>query len=294
MRSTRAFINKPGRALSVACSVALLVILFFDLPPLLIAAELSPQTAKAWDQYLQWANAKVQRELSDPKAFLFQNTLPAKERDSIQKRISSGEIIAQRVSGIIPSDSKFKMSDGEIHHWRGTIELHNVSLARLLQFLQDYDSHAGKFADVERSKLISKSGNQYRFSFRLSRSKAFVTAYYNTEQECSYSLFGSNRASSQSTATRIAQLENPGTSSEREKPPGNDDGYLWRLASWWRFEQRGSDVIIELESASLSRDIPAFIKFVPYISQYIRSTPKETLESVLSSIRISMAKPTVR
>jgi hypothetical protein len=161
----------------------------------------------------------------------------------------------------------------------------------LLQFLQDYDGHAGNFADVERSKLISKAGNHYRFSFRLSRSKAFVTAYYNTEQECFYTFFGANRASSQSTATRIAQLENPGTPSEREKPPGNDDGYLWRLASWWRFEQRGSDLIVELESASLSRDIPAFLKFVPYISQYIRSTPKETLESVLASIRNSMAKP---
>jgi hypothetical protein len=86
-------------------------------------------------------------------------------------------------------------------------------------------------------------------------------------------------------ATKIAELDNPGTSSEREKTPGNDRGFLWRLVSWWRYEQRGADVVIELESASLSRDIPTVIKFMPGISGYIHSTPKETLESVLSSIR---------
>ena len=92
------------------------------------------------------------------------------------------------------------------------------------------------------------------------------------------------------TATKIAEVENPGTPSEREKPPGNDRGFLWRLVSWWRFEQRGPDVIVELESASLSRGIPAVIKFMPGISSYIRSTPRETLESVLISIRDSMGK----
>ena len=87
---------------------------------------------------------------------------------------------------------------------------------------------------------------------------------------------------------KIAELEDAGTPSEREKKPGNDSGFLWRLVSWWRFEQRGADVMIELESASLSRDIPAYIKFMPGISSYIRSTPRESLESVLTSIRNSM------
>jgi hypothetical protein len=280
-----------GRSLRATPGLGLLAVFLLALPSLLNAAELTPETAKAWDQYVQWANAKVQRELSDHNIFLIQNTLPGKEKASIQRQIGTGEIYVQRRTDIIPVGAEFGVPDGEIHHWWGTIQLRNVSLARLLQFLQDYGGHAGKFTDVERSRLISKDGNHYRFYFRLRRTKSFVTAYYNTEQECFYTLHDSNRASSQSTATRIAQLEDPGTRSEREKTPGNDDGYLWRLVSWWRFEQRGTDVIVELESASLSRDIPIFLKFIPRVSQYIRSTPKETLESVLTSIRISMAKP---
>jgi hypothetical protein len=291
MPESSAFITGSGRSLRATAGVAWLAAILLALPTFLNAAELTLETTKAWDKYLQWANAKVQRELADPNVFLIQNTLPGKETASIQTRIRAGEIYVQRRTSVIPTGVKFDVPNGEIHHWWGTIQLHNVSLAKLMPFLQDYGGHAGKFADVERSRLISKDGNHYRFFFRLRRSKSFVTAYYNTEQECLYTLHDSNRASSQSTATRIAQLENPGTSSEREKTPGNDDGYLWRLVSWWRFEQRGSDVIVELESASLSRDIPALLKFIPRLSQYIRSTPKETLESVLTSIRIFMAKP---
>ena len=267
-----------------------LAVLLFALIPALSAAELKTETVRAWDRYFQWANAKVQRELSNPNVFLIQNSLPAGEKASIQKSINAGEIAARRMIGVVPAGVNFEVPSGEIHHWWGAVLLRNVSLARLLQFLQDYDHHAGRFSDVERSRLISKEGNRYKIFFRLTRSKAFVTAYYNTEQDCLYAFYGATKASSQSTATKIAEVENPGTPSEREKTPGNDRGFLWRLVSWWRFEQRGADVIVELESASLSRGIPAVVKFMPGISSYIRSTPRETLESVLISIRDSMGK----
>ena len=252
------------------------------------AAELQKETVQAWNKYLQWAQQKVARELSNPNVFLIQNTLPPKEKSEIWQSLNRGEIVAKRMPSVVPQGISFDVPSGEIHHWWGTILLRNVTLERLLRFLQDYDHHAGKFSDVERSRLISNNGDRYRFFFRLRRSKAFVTAYYNTEQECLYTYYGSTRASSQSEAVKIAEIDDPGTASERERQPGNDRGFLWRLVSWWRFEQKGADVIIELESASLSRDIPAVIKFMPGISSYIRSTPRESLESVLTSIRDSM------
>jgi hypothetical protein len=265
-------------------------ILFFLSVQILPGAELKTTTIQAWDKYLQWADAKVQRELSDPKIFLIQNTLPPREKASIQKQLQSGQIVVLPMLTVVPSGTPFNVPGGEIHHWWGTMLLRNVQLAQLLRFLQDYDHHAGKFSDVERSQLLDKKEDHYRIYFRLRRSKSIVTAYYNTEQEAYYTCYGSNRVFSHSTATKIAELEDPGKESEREKPPGNDRGFLWRLVSWWRFEQAGNDVAIELESASLSRDIPTVIKFIPGISSYIRSTPKETLESVLISIRNKMNK----
>ena len=270
---------------------ATVVLLLFLSLRALPAAELKRETAAAWDRYIRWANEKVQRELSSPGVFLIQNSISAAERASLQASIASGEIAVKPMKGVIPSGIHFDVPDGEIHHWWGSMLLRNTSIARLLQLLQDYDHHYERFSDVERSRLISKDGNRYKIFLRLSRSKAFVTTHYDTEQDCVYTLYGSTRASSQSTATKIAELENAGTDHERELPPGKDRGFLWRLVSWWRFEQRGTDVVVELESASLSRGIPAFIRFMPGISSYIKSTPRETLESVLISIRDFIDKP---
>jgi len=266
---------------------ALFLLVWVQLSP---AAELKPETIRAWDQYFKWADAKVQRELSDPKVFLIQNALPPGEKAEVRKQLESGQIVVRRMTDVVPSGVNFDVPSGEIHHWWGAILLRNITLPQLLQFLQDYDHHAGRFADVERSRVITKEGYHYRIFFRLRRSKAFVTAYYNTEQDCQYVFYDSSRASSQSVATRIAEVDNPGTASEREKSPGNDRGFLWRLVSWWRYEQTGNDVVLELESASLSRNIPTVVKLIPGISSYIRATPRETLESVLVSIRASVGK----
>ena len=252
---------------------------------LLYAEELKKETVAAWNQYLQWAQQKVTRELANPQAFLIQNNLSSGERAEIRQKLMHGEIVARRMPSAVPKGSAFHVPSGEIHHWWGTILLRNVTLERLMRFLQDYEHHAGKFADIERSRLLSKNDDYYRFFFRLRRSKAFVTAYYNTEQECIYTYHSPTRISSRSQALRIAEIQDPGTPSEREMQPGQDRGFLWRLVSWWRFEQTGPDVIVELESASLSRDIPGIVRFIPGVSDYIRSTPRESLESILTSIR---------
>jgi hypothetical protein len=251
------------------------------------AAELKSETVRAWDKYLKLADAKVQKEISDPSNKLFQDQLPPKERAKVRRQLESAEIVVRKVEveDVVPKGDHFKVPDGEIHHWWGAILLRNVELSKLMAFLQDYDHHAGKFADVERSRLVSKNGDYYRFDFRFHRTKAFVTAVYNTEQECRYTRLGPDTIFSRSEATRIAEVEDPGKATEREKNPGNDNGYLWRLVSWWRFEQKGKDVAIEIESASLSRDIPWEVNIVPFLKGYIQKTPRESLESVLTSIR---------
>jgi len=250
-----------------------------------IAALLQPAAATAWDRYLNWADQRVKREISDSSRFLIQDFLPPKEKASIDRQLESGSIVVQRIQGVIPAGEKLHLPDAEIHHWWGAVLVPGIQLPDLMALLQDYDHHAGHFADVEKSKLISRNGNLFKFYFRLRRSKSIVTAHYNTEQECEYWDAGPGKAYSRSIATKIAEIENAGTSSEHEKTPGDDRGFLWRLVSWWRFKQTTQGVIVECESASLSRDIPTLIKIIPGVAEYIKSTPRESLESVLTSVR---------
>jgi len=272
---------------SWAARSALLSVLFFlnIRAPEAFATKLQTATVQAWDRYVGWVDERVQRELSDTRAFLVEDFFPPQEKDAVKRQLEAGEVAVKRMSAPMPQGEKFVVRDGEIHHWWGAVLVPGVQLPALLRFLQDYDHHAGKFEDVERSRLITRDGNFYRFFFRLKRSKAFVTAIFNTEQECLYTVHSATRESSRSAATRIAEVDDPGKPSEREKPPGDDRGLMWRLVSWWRFEQTTRGVVVEVESASLSRDIPTIIKLIPGVSAYIRSTPKESLESILRTIR---------
>jgi len=251
----------------------------------LLAEKLQPATVQAWDRYLAWADAKVQRELSDPGRFLIEDSLPRAERLAIRRQVVAGSAVVRKMSGVVPAGARFEVPDGEIHHWWGCVLVPKVKLPSLLAFLKDYDHHAGRFTDVERSRLLWHEGDRYRFYFRLKRTKAIVTAYYNTEQECVYSDRGPGRVASRSNATKIAEIEGAGTPAEREMQPGDDRGFLWRLVSWWRFEETPQGVLVECESASLSRNIPMIVRILPGVASYIRSTPRESLESVLLSIR---------
>jgi len=94
---------------------------------------------------------------------------------------------------------------------------------------------------------------------------------------------GPGRASSRSFTTKIAEIDNAGTPSEKELPIGNDSGFMWRLNSYWRFREQDGGVIVECESVSLSRQIP--FGFGWLVGSYVESIPRESLESALTSIR---------
>jgi hypothetical protein len=110
---------------------------------------------------------------------------------------------------------------------------------------------------------------------------------YNTEHEVEYRTLSDTRAWNRTTATRIAELSAAGTPQEREKKPGNDSGYLWRLNAYWRYEQVPGGVLIECESVSLSRSVPLLFK--PLVNPIANSLARGSLESTLVSLRTVLA-----
>jgi hypothetical protein len=87
-------------------------------------------------------------------------------------------------------------------------------------------------------------------------------------------------------STRIAEVENPGLTNEREKPVGRDGGYLWRLNTYWRFVERDNGVYIECESVTLTRGIPFGLGWV--VGPFVTSIPRESLEFTLATTRKSL------
>jgi hypothetical protein len=91
------------------------------------------------------------------------------------------------------------------------------------------------------------------------------------------------KAHSRSSAVRIAEVENAGNSDEREKTPGDDDGFLWGMETWWRMEERDGGVYVQSEVASLTRDIPTGLGWM--IRPFVTDIPKESLTFTLEATR---------
>src|SRR5271168_2234320 len=110
-----------------------------------------------------------------------------------------------------------------------------------------------------------------------------ITVVLDTEHDVHYFRDAPGQAHSRSSAVRIAEVENPGTLSEREKDPGADDGFLWKMETWWRIEQADGGVYVQSEVASLTRGIPAGLGWL--IGPFVNSIPKETLAFTLEATR---------
>src|SRR3954465_7571233 len=106
---------------------------------------------------------------------------------------------------------------------------------------------------------------------------------YDTEYDVEYKRLGTDRAFSNSISTKVAEIENAGTPKERALPEGNDHGYMWRLNSYWRYEQLADGVLVEIESLTLSRALPAIIG--PLIRPIVNSTARESMSRTLASVR---------
>lgn len=57
-------------------------------------------------------------------------------------------------------------------------------------------------------------------------------------------------------ATRVQQIEAYGQPGEHLLAPDTGDGYIWRLHTIARYEERDGGVYLEIEAIALTRDIP--------------------------------------
>jgi hypothetical protein len=169
--------------------------------------------------------------------------------------------------------------DGLVHHWVGAAFVPGATIDRVLALLQDYNRHGQIYRPyVAQSKLIARDGDVFLFFLRFYQKKV-ITVVLNSEHEGVFSRPAPDRASSRIHSTRIAEVEEPGTPREKQKPVGNDGGYLWRLNTYWRLLERDGGVYVECESISLTRDIPFGLGFI--IGPFVTSIPRESLEFTL-------------
>lgn len=227
-------------------------------------------TLAAWNAYIASTEARLEREAK--------TDLDPATMARVRVELARGQVTVEEVT--TDEQARAGVPDGRIHHWRGRVLVPGVSLDQLLAVVRDPANH--KQEDVLHAKLLSRSGDTDRVYFKLTRS-ALVTASYNTEHQVSYRTIGATRVVSRSESTKVAELDNPGTPAEREKAPGEDRGYLWKMNAYWRYDAVPEGVLVTLESVTLSRDVPWAI--APIASPIVNSVARESVARTLRSLK---------
>jgi len=258
------------------------------------AEDLKPKTVEAFDRYVQITEAQIDSESARHDPYLWVENLAEDRRAAAAAQLRAGQVVIERLDTLDPRDhgKTLIVPDGMIHHWIGTVFIPGATLAQTLALEEDYDHHQDYFRpDVMRSKILRHDGNDFTIELRLYKKKVIATVL-DTEHEVHYALVDSTHAWSRSRTTRIQEVDNSGEKNERLEPAGHDRGFLWRMNTYWRFEQKDGGTYLECQSISLTRDIPADLGWL--IGPYVTSVPRESLTFTLATTRSAVLKRIAR
>ena len=258
----------PGRVHLVVIALRLLLPLLGFVLNAYPFAELTPASAIAFDGYVERAESRMSREPG------FDARMKAK--------LQGGEVKIEAVP--IPDD--LKTPGAMIQDWRGTMFIPHTTIAQVKSVLQDYAKYKDFYKpEVIDSKQLGNKGDEFDIFLRL-RKQQVLTVVLNTEYHVRYNLTDPRRLSVVSRSTRIAEVSDPDKSLTDENPVGNDSGFLWRLNSYWRFEEGDGGVYAQCEAISLSRDVPLGLAWM--IKGFISKFPRESMQNTLRGTKAAV------
>jgi hypothetical protein len=253
-----------SRRVFISLCVGLLSLAF--LPPLW--AQPSASAVNAFQAYARATESRLARQHQSQDAFLVFSS-------GEQARVRGGEVIIEQLT----SESNAEIAGSLLHHWRGTAFVPGATAAAFERPMQDYASYPRYFApQVLRAKLLSRNGDRVEASMRV-RQHHGITVVMDTDYDITYGRLDAQHGYSISRSTKIAEIASAGTNEEHALSSGEAHGFLWRLNTYWSYEERDGGLYLQIETISLTRSIPAGLKWI--IGPYVESIPRESMEFTL-------------
>jgi hypothetical protein len=246
------------------------------------AAYLKQATIDAWSDYVQNSNARLEESCRGRNLFL------QADKDSDERaRLQHGEVIVSPAIGSTPKHVPF----GLIHDWTASTFLPATHVEDVIDVLRSYAEYKQLYKPtvIESYDLgASEGGEKVSMIFR-SRSIMAHTAVEG-EYQASYTQLDEKRWYSIAYATRIQEIENYAQPSERKLDAGQGSGYIWRMQTIARFEERDSGVYIQVEAMALSRDVPGSLRWI--VDPMIRRYARKSLTAHVTAMRDTVQRKT--
>jgi hypothetical protein len=236
-------------------------------------AEPSPAAASAFNSYIAAVEARLDRQHRSPDGFLAPLASPAQT----ELRLRRGESIVEQLAPATGADLPGAM----LHHWRGTAFAPGAKAADFDRLMRDFNAYPQHFSpQVLQAKLLAQQGDRLQAVMRV-RQRHVITVVMDTAYDIVFGRLDARHGYSISRSTRISEIASPGTAAERALAPREEHGFLWRLNTYWSYEERDGGLYMQIESVSLTRSIPTGLSWA--IGPFVESVPRETLEFTLRS-----------
>lgn len=249
------------------------------------AEQASTSANSAFDLYAKQVEARLgqQRKAADDRAIhngssavrLGSGVLGAE----VEARLRRGEMVIEQLSS-----SSGKVERGAmLHHWRGTAFVPGSRAEDFVWLMQDFPDYPRHYApQIVRSEVLGRDGNQFSVRLRVKQHHV-LTVVMDTTYDVRF-----GNGYSESRSTEVEEIEDAGTKHERKLTGAEQHGYLWRLNSYWSYAERDGGLYIQIESVSLTRDVPHGLGWI--VGPFVQSIPRESLEFTLGRTRDALRK----
>jgi hypothetical protein len=245
------------------------------------ATELKTQTLSAWNDYVQSAQIRMNTRLSGKSRFLWIDDDPTR-----YQRVKHGDIEVAPESG----SGSIAVPGGMIHDWVGAVFIPGSSIEQVIATLSDYEHYKDFYSpNVVDAKLLERSADGDLFRMYWMDKILFVSAGTDTEWRSRTVCLPDHRAYNVAYTTRVQEIQY-GPPNKRELPADQGDGFVWRLYSFARYEERDGGVYLERETLALTRAIPGsfHILVTPVVTRLSRSTLLLSLQQSRDAVRSSL------
>jgi hypothetical protein len=239
-------------------------------------AEPSPAAAAAFNLYASEVESRLDRQhhCRATEAFLAGDA----STPQVQARLRQGELIVEQLTPAQPPT----MPGAMLHHWRGTAFAPGATAAEFERLLRDFNGYPRYFApEVLKAAVLTEQGDRMEASMRV-RQRHVLTVVMDTAYDVSFARADVRHGYSVSRSTRIAEIDSPGTPKERALTASEEHGFLWRLNTYWTYEERDGGLYLQIESVSLTRSIPTGLGWA--VRPFVESVPRESLEFTLRAV----------
>jgi len=242
------------------------------------AAQLKQETLQAWNQYIAKAESQMAARLQPQATFL-----SSAESAETMARVRGGEIVVAPAT-----HNPRRIADGLIHDWAGAAFIPGSNIADVFAVVRDYGRYKQYYAPlVIDSRPLGRAGAEYTFAMLMMNQSLFSKSALDGEYSESYFRVSDSRWYSVAYSTRVQQIDNFGGENEHRLPADQGSGYIWRLYTISRFEQRDGGVYVEMEVIALSRDIPISVRWL--VDPIVRRVSRGSLLTSLEKTRMAVS-----